>query len=385
MKYLISKSAIGFLVATSVLLSVLVIEIALRWFAPVSLKAISLRVEQDLPGLSRSIRYERDDLGLLRIGMWPLRKSPDDIRILCIGASTTDQPTQDTEHTWCAQLQMLLHGRFSEKRIVVQTATFAQGGWRIADLVARVPDILDVLNPDVVITLMGVNDLAFNGGAGYEYKGISDRITSIRNREVTASYEFWRRCEASSQLCRRIILLRQKIHSWRHGHPSRSLEWHTRNLPNLRREYQEYEYIEAPKRKPDALREFSEGMGAMLQLLDQRGITAVVLGQPVLWNTRMSEAERLALWFYVETPVGRVRPSGAWLHTEMSRFNNAQKVIAEEHGARYVDLDEHLPKDLSHYFDDCHFTDLGSQRVAETILPMMMTAMEERFNNRWSP
>ena len=55
----------------------------------------------------------------------------------------------------------------------------------------------------------------------------------------------------------------------------------------------------------------------------------------------------------------------------MARFNAAQREIALRHGARFVDLDALVPKDLDHFFDDCHFTDRGSRRVADEIFPTL--------------
>ena len=118
----------------------------------------------------------------------------------------------------------------------------------------------------------------------------------------------------------------------------------------------------------------------VLELVNARGIDAVVLGQPVLWKENMSDDERAALWFFIETSEGRVRPSGQWLAKEMSRFNLAQKIIAERFSARFLDLDALIPKDLDHYFDDCHFTDLGSRRVAEGVLPEVAAAIEIRLS-----
>ena len=92
---------------------------------------------------------------------------------------------------------------------------------------------------------------------------------------------------------------------------------------------------------------------------------ALVLGQPVLWEAEMTADERARLWFPIFTPAGPVRPSGAWLAGEMQRFNRAQQHQAEALGATYFDLDGRIPKTLEFFFDDCHYTDAGSRRLAE--------------------
>jgi len=366
----------------AVLVLVMGVEFALRLFAPMSPDGgpISLHVRQALPGLRQEILYERDALGLRRLSLDPAHKLPGAVRILCVGASTTDQPTQDTATTWCGLLQLKLVERFSGRDVVIETATLAQGGWRVPDLVWRMSNQVDGLRPDIVIVLMGINDLAFNGGPDYVYTGLSDRLASIDRRDPGLKSGFWTRCETFSQLCKRVSVLRTIFQEWRLRREGRLLEWHSQNLPILRREYQQYPNVELPRREPDPLREFEDGTEALLAMLNERGIDAVVLGQPVLWKENMSEAERTSLWFYVETPAGRVRPSGRWLVTEMARYNAAQHTIAQKHGVRFLDLDARIPKDLDHYFDDCHFTDLGSRRMADEVLPLVAATIQARLS-----
>jgi hypothetical protein len=47
-------------------------------------------------------------------------------------------------------------------------------------------------------------------------------------------------------------------------------------------------------------------------------------------------------------------------------------VEAENVGFEYIDLDASMPKTLDYYFDDCHFTDKGSARVAAAVLPTLL-------------
>jgi len=381
--FLKSSFGLGTMVMVSILavfVPVMGAEFALRLFPSLSVERgpVSLRVRQALPGLRQEILYERDAFGLRTLSLDPARKPPGAVRILCIGASTTDQPTQDTADTWCSLLQVSLTERFSGLGFVIETATLAQGGWRVPDLIARMNDQVGTLQPDIVVILMGINDLAFNGGPGYLYTGLPDRLTSIAAHHAEIKTGFWGRCETISHLCHRMFLLRKAFQEWRLRREGRLLEWHSQNLPILRREYQQYPNVEWPRREPDPLQEFEDGTEALLTMLVNRGIDAVVLGQPVLWKESMSESERAALWFYVETPEGRVRPSGRWLVAEMTRYNAAQHTIAQKYGVRYLDLDTRIPKDLDHYFDDCHFTDLGSRRMADEILPHVAAIVQSR-------
>ena len=66
----------------------------------------------------------------------------------------------------------------------------------------------------------------------------------------------------------------------------------------------------------------------------------------------------------------------------MARYNAAQSEVAARHGARFLDLDPLIPKDLDHYFDDCHYTDRGSRRMADEIFPTLREGVLERMAGR---
>ena len=104
------------------------------------------------------------------------------IRIICLGASTTDQPTQDTENIWCSLLESELETATSFE---VETAALGRGGWRAVDLLYWVNQNIDEYAPDFVIVLMGINDLTWGGGPNYSYDGLSE-ILAVKRRLTMA-------------------------------------------------------------------------------------------------------------------------------------------------------------------------------------------------------
>lgn len=341
-----------------------VAELLLRFAAPLPAQQ-RLRLRQDLPGLAPEIVYERNAFGFRALSMRTREKPPGVVRVLCLGASTTDQPTQSTEDTWCGRLERALAPELAALGLGIETAAFGRGGMRAADLLRWARAELPAYEPDLVVTLLGINDLTWNGGPDYRYDGRLEPAPPARGTSLG------QRCRRVSELCRRVSLARDRLANWRDLRAGRAIEWHSRNLAELRRERRQRPRVEAPTRDPDPLREFSDATAALIGLLRKDGVEVVVLGQPVLWKADLSAEEEAALWFPVETPEGAVRPSGAWLAAEMARYNEAQRRHAEALGAAYLDLDRRVPKDLDHYFDDCHFTDRASRLVAEQVLPLV--------------
>jgi lysophospholipase L1-like esterase len=93
----------------------------------------------------------------------------------------------------------------------------------------------------------------------------------------------------------------------------------------------------------------------------------ILATQPVIWSDSLSqEAERL-LWAgiygdYLD-PKGRYEIDA--LATGMARYNRTLREVCARYGVECVDLAEQMNGVESYYYDDVHFTKLGSRKVAE--------------------
>jgi lysophospholipase L1-like esterase len=328
-----------------------------------------LYLSQTIPGVKREIVYDKNAFGFRSLSMRDRRKPAGTLRVLCLGASTTDQPTQSTEDIWSAILEKKLTAEFAPRGVRVEVAAMGVGGQTAGDRLNWARAQLTSFEPDLLVTLEGVNDLTWHGGPGYHYDG------SFPQKE--AELTWLDRCTSLSQLCRRLVVLRNRFRLERALERGRSLEWHSQRLPERRAEYRGYPFVEAPVRDPDPIVEFSDAMRALLGFATAHGVPTIVLAQPTLWKPQMSPDEEAALWFFVSTPSGRVRPSTAWLEREMERYNGVQRELAERAGARYVPLDTLVPKSLEFFFDDCHYTDRGNQAVAEAVYPAVSEALRK--------
>jgi lysophospholipase L1-like esterase len=337
------------------------------------------KLRQELPGLKKEIEYTRNEFGFRSISMRTRAKPPGVVRIFCLGASTTDQATQSTPDIWSSILETKLNEAFRDTGLKVETAAYGHGGTRTAELLSWARQNLLQFEPDIVITLVGINDLCLNGHPGYSYSGLAERLDTIEQAEREDDSGAWRKCREVSQICRRLDLAGDRLENWWKLRTGRRLQWHSKHLPNLRRLYREYPYVPAPVRDPDPIAEFSDALAGLLAFLHDSGIETIVLGQPVLWRESLEREEVETLWFLVATADGPVRPSLSWLEREMSRYNEVQRRQAELFGAAFVDLDERIPKSLDYYFDDCHFTDLGNERVAAEIFPVIKDRVLSSF------
>ncbi len=340
---------------------ILIVEGGLWVLVPAQGPSVYRQYAQSIPGLKKKIIYSRNQFGLRSLSMDAMEKQSDTFRILCIGASTTDQPTQSIEDTWCSLLEISLNKSRLGSGTVFQSIGYGRGGSKTSDVAWYLKDRIDRLNPDLVITLLGVNDMVWNGGKEYRPESIEKTLAAEdkKLKYIVRKY---------SQIRKHIRLLKSRFQLA----AGTAVEWHSQALPKLRIKYQGNRYRERVVRNHDPIVEFSESVNWLVNFLVSRNKPIILLGQPVLWHEDMSEQEYKSLWFSVQSEEGPVRPSGKWLHEEMEKYNDVQQNIAlqyDDENVIYQALDQYIPKSLDYYFDDCHFTDIGSARVAEIILP----------------
>ena len=177
----------------------------------------------------------------------------------------------------------------------METASFGRGGWTAVDNLAFASDTLSRFEPDVVILLLGINDLTWHGGSSYHYSSLDSslRVAAPRRLSTPAPSGVRRLCERLSQLCRRAAIVKR---AWAARHSKLTLEWHSDNLPALRRSYRGNPFVDSPSRPNDPFVEFRDAVDSLVSYTTGSGIATIVLGQPVLWSANMSPEELNRLW-----------------------------------------------------------------------------------------
>jgi hypothetical protein len=145
------------------LLLLLGLDLALWAFAPVGKypPSFAIRIKQGTPGLKPEITYREIGAGLRSLSLPGLAKPDGSLRILCLGASTTAQTTQETEDSWCALLEKKLIFAQPEWRDRLHTVSYGRGGDRALDTARWMEVMFAEIKPDIVITLLGINDLTW--------------------------------------------------------------------------------------------------------------------------------------------------------------------------------------------------------------------------------
>jgi hypothetical protein len=120
-----------------------------------------------------------------------------------------------------------------------------------------------------------------------------------------------------------------------------------------------------------ALREYRSNLEAMVGIAEERNVRLIYLTQPTLWRDDLTTDEEAALWLGgvgdFQTEPGHEYFSAGALAIGMDAFNETLLDVCHASGAECVDVASALPKDLSVFYDDVHFTERGSLLVAQSV------------------
>jgi len=318
--------------------------------------------KHDIAGIKPEVAFEKyhDLRGVSWTEQSPLPKPPGTFRILIVGASTTESSQQDPKDAWWGLLEKKLQQQPELAGKPVQVLAFGQGGFEVSDINTWLKHELHELNPDLLITLVGVNDVAFPAHSDSDLPGMYRLRGFLRK---------------VSQIYRHASVIKLKWSVAR----GLAVNWITaKDMMELAAKLRALPLSEPASRNPDPLPRFANGVHSVISLARQNNTPVLLLGQPVLWKEKMNEAEDSVRWFRHYEGQEAYQASGAWMYHEMQRFNDAQRKAAAETGSCFVNLDEVVPKSLDVYYDDCHYTDAGSIKVAEAVFPAVIECLHRR-------
>jgi lysophospholipase L1-like esterase len=114
----------------------------------------------------------------------------------------------------------------------------------------------------------------------------------------------------------------------------------------------------------DCLARFERELNELVDACGARDVRLVFTSQPTLWRADL-DAENAGLLWFGELADGRYL-SVERLRVGMDRYNDALRRVCARRGAELVDLAD-LNGDPAVFYDDCHFTELGAQRVGDAV------------------
>ena len=269
--------------------------------------------------------------------------APDSsLRILALGGSTTANLHLPPDKRYPSVLEQLLHRAYPTLNIEV-----FNGGmdWYTSkhSLITYVTEMRE-WNPDIVIVMHAINDL---------YRSFSDPDYALGPYNHLWSHYYGPSINGAVP-----PTFEQHILSPYNGTWFSTLRYKEEDMPVER-------YV--------SLNDFKRNLASLVHYLKKDQVTVILMTQPSLYKDTMSPEERAVLWFgriACKEQRGILRyayPSPRSLAGAMRAFNNATTELARSAGVLHVDLAAQIPKDLTAFVDDVHYTEKGSASVAQIV------------------
>jgi len=301
--------------------------------------------EIDEPDLGLSIHINSH---ALRGEEFPAEKPPGEVRIVCLGGSTTAGEEVLDPQTYPAQLQVILRERLPARSIRVINAGVPTYALKHSlDLYAL---NLRRFEPDFVTIYHGINDLF-----QYAHEGVEISPRRNYNRRPLAPFVFQGdAADDGGSLFGEILWAFER----------RSLAWqllHDRLLTETPL------VTTDPARVEAGLRLYRLRLDELLDEISGSGATAVpmtfALSYPGDFSPERAQRIEKSLRIWLD-PAGIALEDGPGV---IAAQNRALAELAGQRGLPLADVAAAVPADAGHFVDSCHLTAQGNRRIAEVL------------------
>jgi lysophospholipase L1-like esterase len=284
----------------------------------------------------------------------PFGRDAAEYRFLAVGGSTTECAQLDETEVWTFLLERALRPRSDGRRVWV--GNVGRSGMTTREHVLHLERLLPQYpRIDVVLSMVGANDMLSALKQGSKYRPIEPRpsraFVLVPGRSVLwqtvrrAKLSWSARRSFGPEDARGLLNARQARREAR--------TW-LDDLPDLN----------AP------LDEYRRNLLAMAGIATARDAALVLITQPSRWKANASDEDGRDFWFgWVgeDWPTAEAYFTTGALERAMAAYNQTLLRVCRERGLDCVDAAALLPADEALFYDDLHFTEAGSRRLAEVL------------------
>jgi hypothetical protein len=373
--HLFLKTALALCIAAAI---VVILEIAASFLFPPpdefyiwppGIERILTPRQDIMPGTSPRVWFRTNSYGLRSYEPSP----DDDYRILVLGGSAAECLYLDQKATWPRLLIAGLHEQQPEIKVWVGNG--GHSGQNSRDHIFHLQYLpIRILDPDAIVILMGVNDFLLRLRQDEDYNPHYLEEAGAANVQLDHAFlsvppqyslpppPFFKR----TGLWRVAKRVKKRFFSERPQDPEGKILLQWRKNRQEARELRD----QLPEMKP-ALTEYVSNINQIIDLASIRGLRVVFLTQPALWKNDMTPEEQERLWM---GGVGNFKVQGGQpyytpgaLAQGLNTYNELLKSICQWRGVECFDLAVKIPPSTDFFYDDCHYTVKGSQKVADEI------------------
>lgn len=298
-------------------------------------------------GAYNSSHFTTNSLGYR--GMELIKNKSEEYRILVIGGSTTECVFLDDSETWPYLLEKNLNKTFDGKKVIVMNV--GKSGHDTRDHILQLTYLADEYNPDLVVMLIGVNDLIFTIRYGEDWKPLDSDysrafsyspIYSLRESLSYKSFKvFWGFIMGEKPIDPTNYVQKREI---------RANAPEIDKMPNITRGLDYYEL----------------NINKLINISKEKNVPLLLMTQPSLWKKNISNTEENSFVDDWVVPEGHY--STPVMTEVMDQYNlRLLEVCSKNLDIFCLDLASNISKDLNNFFDEVHHTENGAKSISKQI------------------
>ena len=373
MTTIINKIRILLIILISIFLSLLIVELLFRIWSPPQVKLMGKNIllkknittnnlyNFDSEKIKNNIVITKNSLGF-RGPEAPLNFSKH-LTLIAVGGSTTECIFITEGKTWVDYLQSNLIIKYPNMW-VNNAGIDGHSTWGHIELMKQ---YIGNLRPNYVLFLVGINDMAIDGGRD------QDKQQIVGSKELTIKNMGQRLIDHSMVLAYFKFQKNKKT-----GHDITALNDSIVNYKVLGTTTNfETVSIQDLEKFDKLLIEYKNRLKTLIYLSKENSIKPIFVTQPAVYGFGIDEVTGIDLG---EIPIsdftedGVVRKgSDKWML--LQKYNNVTREVANEFNIPLIDLANEMPKNTKYYYDYIHFTEEGAQKVGEILSKHLVTIL----------
>jgi len=369
------------------ILTVLLLEAGLRVYNPVrsTVSGNKIKLEKNiirtirntiLPCFEKVIFHRVNSIGFR--GEDPPEDFNSYFRIISVGGSTTHSFYNEEGTTWTDFLGEALKNNYNSK-IWINNAGL--DGHSTFGHIMLIDDYISRLKPDMVIFLIGVNDigrLRMEDGVG-EQSGISKIKLSERKMPVR---DLLNNAAIYSDLVSTLLNLYrlQKAAEisegqWNVGH--RMID--VTKIKTIK-DVDPNDRSMLPYLGDNYLHAYAQRLKKLISISRKYNITPVFLSSPALFGDAIDPTTGVDLGRIITEDLFELSGSDTW--KLLDGYNRIVEKVCHEENVAFIDLAHKMPKDSKYFYDWLHFTTDGSKKVAEIVYHGLVSQLPDDMKIR---
>ena len=374
------KYAVG---AWSLILSMSLVEMALPFALPEKADAVPwLPTKQvytaadTMPGVSGEIVLTiNPELGL-RAPLDGFESA--DLRLLCLGGSSTECLYVTDEKTWPRLLQQKLSDSLGLRVFV---GNGGRSGHFTLHTIEKIKNYSAIGSFDLILVMTGINDLVTLFLENYDEREKTVGEEALFRNPYWENREgpYYTRFRWLSELhyIKRVQELKTQAIEMPDGVVQDDAgEWYAAARKLRQTTLRNSPRDTLPADMDAALDRYRTNLEKIIELSEELGKTVVFVTQPTLYEEEMPRENSELIWGGVNQKLGFAYTDRI-LARLMQAYNDVLLETCAAHDVECIDLATTLPKDTSVFYDDCHFNISGCEKVA--------SALAEHLSIRFQP